>query len=812
MLSNLCVALLLCLTACASAFASGNAGLLETEKPVKLNVMLPAEMAPYHFYQQQSHEGLLVDYWRLWGERSDISVVFNQHDISQRDVALVWTRLNPRAGDIALPILSLQLHLYYASSDGDMITQQISQQQPVKVGYVVGKGVLPAFLHQGKQDLSHIQLVPVHSTLGLLWQLYQGEIDALLMAHSAYKSGINLVLLDVVLAHHQLLNVNMFAQVDASHGELVDWLSWGNNLIGWEDKADLMDLWVLSEDLLWWLLALVLFTYLVLRAIVVNIMRAMRRKPLSLDDCAFPSFNISYDGKYLLSYNQSFIAHKLAPIGLLPGRQALPDHLLVLTSIMAAGQEDGKISQQMLSMKNVAGHQNSYLLNAKRRGKGKRKHWFCQLCELKTEVDFRPSDSHRQMLLAMLQSHITPACIKDKQGVILAANAAWAGQFGLKVKDVIGKKDADLFSKHEFALIKPIEQSVWLGKAVEQSEFFIVPLTDERGVKYAIMSVKYGEQQMPLSQHQKLSWQFWLDGCEDIFSLYPDPIALVDKSGLCLVVNDAFAEVMVQSSSEQIRGKHIREFLAPDKVEWNINQHQSLIEEGRSVKYEELSFLPDGRKVWFEVAKSPYSLPNNTGVGILMLARDISERKQTEQQLADAVAKLEDLSFVDGLTQVANRRCFDDKLQYFWKSCVREAQPLAVVLMDIDYFKPYNDNYGHQQGDDTLVQVAQAIALSSKRATDLVARYGGEEFVMLLPDTDKRGALMIAETVREKIEGLGIAHAHSQVAKVVTMSLGVVSVVPQVGQDPMKLVQLADKALYQAKESGRNQAQFYRPR
>lgn len=812
MLPKLCVALMLYFFAFASAFANGSSGLLETEKPVKLNVMLPAEMAPYHYYQQQDHDGLLVDYWRLWGERSEIAVVFNQHDISQRDVALVWTRLNPRPGDIALPILSLQLQLYYPPSQTHHFETKLAQQQQIKVAYVVGNGVMPAFLHQSEQDLSHLQLIPVHSTLGLLWQLYQGDVDAIMMVHSAYKSGVNLVLLDSLLNHHSLLTVNMFAQVDASHGELVDWLSWGNNLIGWEDKAKLMDKWVLAEDLLWWLLGALVFVYVFFRFTVVAILSALRRKPLSMDDCAFPSFTLSYDGKYLLAYNASFIAHKLAPIGLQKGKQALPDHLLLLADIMAAGQAEGKINQQMLAMKNVAGHQHSYLLNAKRRGKGKRKHWFCQLCELKTEVDFRPSDSHRQILLAMLQSHITPACIKDKQGVILAANTAWAGQFGLKVDDVIGKKDADLFSKQEFALIKPLEQSVWLGKPVAQSEFFIVPLTDEHGRQYAIMSVKYGEQQMPLSQHHKLTWQYWLDGCEDIFSLYPDPIALVDKSGLCLVVNDAFAEVMVQSSSEQIRGKHIREFLAPDKVEWNINQHQSLIEEGRSVKYEELSFLPDGRKVWFEVAKSPYSLPNNTGVGILMLARDISERKQTEQQLADAVAKLEDLSFVDGLTQVANRRCFDDKLQYFWKSCVREAQPLAIVLMDIDYFKPYNDNYGHQQGDNTLVAVAKAIAKSSKRATDLVARYGGEEFVMLLPDTDKRGALLIAETVRENVEALGIAHAHSQVAKVVTMSLGVVSVIPQVGQDPMKLVQLADKALYQAKESGRNQAQFYRPR
>jgi diguanylate cyclase (GGDEF)-like protein len=184
-----------------------------------------------------------------------------------------------------------------------------------------------------------------------------------------------------------------------------------------------------------------------------------------------------------------------------------------------------------------------------------------------------------------------------------------------------------------------------------------------------------------------------------------------------------------------------------------------------------------------------------------------------EQKVRDRTAELQQanqellrLANVDGLTKVANRRCFDDYLRLEWKRHLREQQPLGLIMIDIDYFKRYNDYYGHQGGDDCLIRVAQAIAKSPQRATDLVARYGGEEFVVVLPNTHAENALIVAEKIRSAIAFLSIPHATSQVSQYVTLSLGVASLIPTPKSSPEDLMAQADQALYTAKNEGRDRA------
>jgi len=166
------------------------------------------------------------------------------------------------------------------------------------------------------------------------------------------------------------------------------------------------------------------------------------------------------------------------------------------------------------------------------------------------------------------------------------------------------------------------------------------------------------------------------------------------------------------------------------------------------------------------------------------------------------------LSATDGLTGIANRRWFDEQLEREWRRARREHAPLSLLLMDIDFFKAYNDHYGHLAGDDCLLQIALMPNQCTKRPADLVARYGGEEFVCLLPDTDAEGALWVANLLQGEVSRLSIPHAYSSVADHVTLSIGVATMVPVVGQLPFDLIRRADELLYAAKQNGRNQVRI----
>ncbi|MDR7376267.1 diguanylate cyclase (GGDEF)-like protein/PAS domain S-box-containing protein [Rhodoferax ferrireducens] len=186
---------------------------------------------------------------------------------------------------------------------------------------------------------------------------------------------------------------------------------------------------------------------------------------------------------------------------------------------------------------------------------------------------------------------------------------------------------------------------------------------------------------------------------------------------------------------------------------------------------------------------------------------DISERKKTEEELITLQKELEELSFKDGLTGIANRRLFDSIIDIEWTNARRNQQPLSVVMLDIDYFKQYNDHYGHLKGDDTLKQVAQTLAAAATRARDFVGRYGGEEFILVLPETNEASALKLAERCRTMVSQLQIPHAGSPQQPILTCSLGVATTVPAPDADIAAFIDSVDKLLYQAKQNGRDRVE-----
>ncbi|MFP7725562.1 diguanylate cyclase domain-containing protein [Lysobacter sp. D1-1-M9] len=184
-----------------------------------------------------------------------------------------------------------------------------------------------------------------------------------------------------------------------------------------------------------------------------------------------------------------------------------------------------------------------------------------------------------------------------------------------------------------------------------------------------------------------------------------------------------------------------------------------------------------------------------------LLSATVEERTR---ELAAANALLQRISSLDSVTGIANRRTFDDKLAEEWNRAARQDRPLSVVMIDIDDFKRFNDNYGHQKGDECLRQVADALQQGAARTGDLAARYGGEEFVILLPDTDAAGAAGVAERLRGDIEALAIPHAFASTMKQVTISAGVCTLFPRVDLSHDEIINRADRHLYQAKRTGRN--------
>lgn len=162
------------------------------------------------------------------------------------------------------------------------------------------------------------------------------------------------------------------------------------------------------------------------------------------------------------------------------------------------------------------------------------------------------------------------------------------------------------------------------------------------------------------------------------------------------------------------------------------------------------------------------------------------------------------LSTIDGLTQIANRRAFDDALKSAWRCAIRQQQPLALIIADVDHFKAYNDHHGHAMGDQCLQTVARVLAGQVKRACDLVARFGGEEFVCLMPGVDLEGAELVARRMWTAIREQAIPHEHPSVADTVTISIGVAVVQPAPALSPEVLLVEADRRLYEAKRAGRN--------
>jgi diguanylate cyclase (GGDEF)-like protein/PAS domain S-box-containing protein len=288
-----------------------------------------------------------------------------------------------------------------------------------------------------------------------------------------------------------------------------------------------------------------------------------------------------------------------------------------------------------------------------------------------------------------------------------------------------------------------------------------------------------------------------------IFNTFADSMWVIDQIFTIQRVNDAMVAKLGMEKDEIIGNKCYE--LMPVSACHGPQCPMHRIHQGASrVECDTEHICKDGHATPYILTATPFLGLGAELIGIVEAFKDITRRKEAEAALKTANLELERLAATDALTQVANRRFFDFTLNKEWKRLRRERQPLSLIMCDVDFFKLYNDEYGHQAGDRCLSAVARVIQANIRRPGDLAARYGGEEFAAVLPNTHARGAEYVAQCIRRGVEALEIFHAKSHISSFVTLSLGVCTLIPDPSNSPELLIEAADQALYHAKESGRN--------
>ncbi|WP_342430039.1 diguanylate cyclase [Neobacillus sp. FSL H8-0543] len=282
-----------------------------------------------------------------------------------------------------------------------------------------------------------------------------------------------------------------------------------------------------------------------------------------------------------------------------------------------------------------------------------------------------------------------------------------------------------------------------------------------------------------------------------------DMITMHGEMGEYKYISPAVKEIL-QFEYQDLLGKRIADFIHPDDLKGTEEMFDVALSEGFA-DYTYRYRAKHGAYVWMESTFKSVPYQGENSKRIINVSRNITERKMTEEKLQKANELLNRLSYMDGLTGAGNRRYFDVTLNKEWEKLSSAKSPLTLLMFDIDYFKKFNDTYGHLAGDHCLKAIADAIKNLKSTGTNFkFCRYGGEEFAIILPSTDINEGKNFAGRIQETIHSLEIPHIGSEISNTVTISIGIATIVPNTEINSKKLIQLADMALYASKKNGRN--------
>lgn len=282
-----------------------------------------------------------------------------------------------------------------------------------------------------------------------------------------------------------------------------------------------------------------------------------------------------------------------------------------------------------------------------------------------------------------------------------------------------------------------------------------------------------------------------------------DMITMHNDQAEYIYISPAVREV-IQFEYPELLGKKLETFIHPDDVERTNNMFERALQKGSAEStYRYRSKFGD--YVWIESTLKSVPYQEEGEKKVIIVSRNITKRKLTEQKLQEANELLNRLSYMDGLTGIANRRFFDETLLSEWSNALDHLAPITLVMFDIDYFKKYNDTYGHLKGDWCLQTIAQAVnQLFPEHSRGAFCRYGGEEFALILPSANRENGLQAAQQIKDTVRSLKVPHKSSEIADIITLSIGIATMYPTKSILPDSLIKEADSALYLSKTRGRN--------
>lgn len=388
-------------------------------------------------------------------------------------------------------------------------------------------------------------------------------------------------------------------------------------------------------------------------------------------------------------------------------------------------------------------------------------------------------------------------------------NPAFENRIGIQESEIIGKKDSDIFPRElAHIFMKNNESCLKTKKTVDYEQKIVIkgrdtwwhirliPVINRDGNVNKIIGTAYDITPIKSAENEAKANEKFIS---TLIETIPNPVFYKDKEMRYRRCNGAF-EKMINNTRENIYGKKCEDIFQKDIRDITENNDNEIVKKNKRIKYEIKIKLNDGENRNYLVNKAPYFDIDGNFNGIVGVISDITELKKMQETLKE-------LSVNDELTGVYNKRGIREMGSKGFKEAQRAGNFITVIMIDIDYFKKYNDCYGHQAGDRCLIAVADTIKESCKRPFDIVGRYGGEEFIVILSDTDLEGSALVAERIRKNIYNLKIKHEESMIDNYISVSAGFYCGVPNEGDTMEVFIEKADEKLYNAKKYGRNRVE-----